>query len=99
MVLAVVSAQGVEVDVQLVDGRAYRGIFYTATPFHGKQFELALKAATAIVSDPASASGGAGRVVENSSQEVEAGATVLLAFSDLKTLTVSKKRVSENEGV
>jgi hypothetical protein len=77
------------VDVQLVDGRNYRGIFYTATPFHGKKFELALKAATALDA--------AGSVTTDPA--VQAGSTVLLAFSDLCTLTVSKKSVTANEGM
>lgn len=91
--MCISSMQGVEVDVHLVDGRNYRGIFYTATPFHGKKFELALKAATATAPTPS----GAGKAVVDPSLEVEAGSTILLAFSDLKTLTVSKKNVADNE--
>jgi hypothetical protein len=80
----------VEVEVELVDGRMFRGIFSTATPFVGKKLELALKAATAL-----NAPGGT--VI--SDPTVEPGATLLMAFADLKTLTVSKKHVDENEGM
>jgi hypothetical protein len=37
------------VDVSLNDGRVYRGVFYTATPFEGKRQEVALKAAKKMV--------------------------------------------------
>ena len=77
--------KGVEVDVQLADGRKYRGVFHAATPFHGKKYELAIKSVT---------------VLENSDNDPAfvPGCTMMLAFSDLKTLTVSKINISENEG-
>lgn len=87
----IVLLQGVEVDVEMADGRNYRGVFYTATPFHNKKFELALKAAVCVDS--------AGAVVPDPDPAVGMGSTVLLAFSDLKALTVSKKKVTANEGM
>jgi len=78
---------GVSVDLLMVDGRHFRGVLHTATPFHGKKFELALKGVT-----PLDTSGAA---VEDPA--VEVGSTVLLAFSDIKTLTVSRKNVADKE--
>lgn len=80
--------QGVVVDAHLVDGRIFRGIVYTATPFQGKKFELALKSVSALDAT--------GAVTCDPS--VELGSTALLSFSDIKTLTVSKKSVAEKEG-
>lgn len=79
---------GVEVEAQMLNGTKYRGVFYTATPYHGKKFELALKGVTAVDSS--------GKAITDPSIEV-AGSTVLLSFADLVTLTVSKKNIEENE--
>jgi hypothetical protein len=79
----------VVVDLHLVDGRIMRGVLHTATPFHGKKFELALKGVTAL--------NAAGVVVEDPS--IEVASTALFAFTDIKTLTVPKKNVADKEGI
>jgi hypothetical protein len=66
-----------------------RGVLHTATPFHGKKFELALKGVTAL--------NAAGVVVEDPS--IEVASTALYAFTDIKTLTVPKKNVADKEGI
>ncbi len=40
---------GCEVEIELVDGRKFKGIFHTASPFPNKPFEIAIKAAKRTV--------------------------------------------------
>lgn len=78
---------GAQVDVQLSDGRVYRGVFSAATPFVGKKYELVLKAVTALDAS--------GKSIEDPA--VQAGSTVLLAFSDIATMTISKANLKRLE--
>jgi hypothetical protein len=59
------------------DGRCFRGIFYSATPFPGKEFQIAMKAA---------------RRVDSSHQgDFQPGSTLLIFMNEVKSLSTTSR--------
>ena len=78
-----------------MDGRSYSGIFYTATPFSGKKFEIAIRAAKPLVRPHFTIhtflivfQDKTGRVM--SSGTVEIGSTMVIPYDKIVSLKANK---------
>lgn len=76
---------GCEVQISLVDGRKFSGIFHTATPFEGRPFQLAIKGAYR--------SDGATR----EDKDASTGSTLIFQANEVLSMTVAKLDLTQNQ--